>query len=413
MGFAVHQLFPLPRQHWLDGPVRRRHVLYIQGFFPKGPDYYRKLLQNEGEVFAKIQDVDWTCSPLRWLGPFTARCEITCGRGGNRVETVYEFLHWQDLIAAQLNCSLFARSAAAMRGFFAHLAAGAPRRMRQAHWKYFSAWLFPYLLFSALAILSLLTLGWTYEAFTGAGLPLLFKAGLALAAIAFLWKLNRLCWSSLMLGNFAYASAYAGGKAPELETRIEAFAQRMAAAAQGADADEVLIVGHSFGTQIAALSAARALELGAFSPGQTRVKLLSLGDATCHIGCLEGVGASRMRKAVMELGLQDRLPWVVLYSGKDVLCFNTADPPSTLGALETGTDTPFNVFRWPILYDVAFRSALERAQYRRIRWLFFRMHSQFILAARKKEAPFDYFRVICGAQALPLDGARKQVNKAA
>lgn len=413
MAFIAHQLYPgMAGADPLQGLVRKRHVFYIQGFFPKGPAYYHKLLQQELQAFSALHDLDWSCSSLEWITTIKARCEIQVARGTETVTTVYEFLHWQDLILTTCSLGLCESLRKNILSLLAHITAGAPIHMLRTHWKYFIAWTLPYFLYLAIALCALAAVFYFSQLiFVGLSTRPLFLAPFFLIMTLSLWRISRLCWSSLMLRNFICAADYARGALPELEERIERFGQHIFSTCKESDADEILIIGHSFGTQLAVLTTAYALALGAFQNNNGRTKLLNLGDATCHIGFLKGAGALRLRHAVLKLASHPDLPWVVLYSGKDVLCFDNADPATTLAKIETGQEPPVDRFSWPLMYDAAFRSAVEKKDYLRLRWQFFRMHSQFIFAARKKTARFDYFRTICGAAPLALWGKRLTAQK--
>jgi hypothetical protein len=49
---------------------------------------------------------------------------------------------------------------------------------------------------------------------------------------------------------------------------------------------------------------------------------------------------------------------------------------------------------------------LKEENYYRMRWRFFHIHGQYIMAAQLKCAHFDYLRAVCGAEPLALSGRR-------
>ena len=72
----------------------------------------------------------------------------------------------------------------------------------------------------------------------------------------------------------------ARGGCPEIESRCEAFAGRLIAADEAGDADEILVVGHSMGAQLAGQTVAKALAGDPrFGRRGARVNLLTPGAA--------------------------------------------------------------------------------------------------------------------------------------
>lgn len=59
----------------------------------------------------------------------------------------------------------------------------------------------------------------------------------------------------------------------------------------------------------------------------------------------------------------------------------------------------------PFYWKVRFRDVVSAEFYPRLRWNFFRMHYQFVMA-NDQRAPYDYFMFVCGPARL-LDWARE------
>ncbi len=408
MAFIQYQHYPAP--HGTDpfqGPVRRRHVLFIQGLFPQGPAYYYDLLKKQLQHYAKLYGMSCTCSGLVRPYEHVARCEIEARQEDRSINVVYDFLDWEDIVRSAHQRSLLDDLSGAVRTVFNHFTEGTFIALARAHWKFAIAWLFPYILFTLIAVTALAALYNLLQLAAGSDPAIALPRILLGSAITYgLWRLSRLYWCGAMLRNFNFASRYARDLTPELEQRIDIFADIIAKTCKASQADEILIVGHSFAGQLAIRAALGAFRKGAFSNGQRRIKLLTVGDATCHTGLMKGAGAARTRNAVIELAQQQNLPWVLIYGGKDVLAFNKADPPSTLRAFE-GYKSSVKDFFWPLMHGAHFREALAKKDYRRLRWRFFHIHGQYIMAARLKSAPFDYIRAVCGSIPLPLTGKRQ------
>jgi hypothetical protein len=403
----AHQVYPCPSgENTLIGPVARRHVIYIQGFFPQGPAYYHAILKKQCAHHAQLHKLDVECSDLAKAAPLIWRCKIEASKEGRCVQTVYDFFDWHDIACGAHEHSFFYNLPRTMLTFFTHFTDGTFPAMWRLFWKFAIAWVFPYLLFVFMALLSALAVHGAWKLYAGEGAGAGVEIILSALAVFGLLQLDKLYWCAVMLRTFNYASAYAKGRKPELEQRVEQFSQAIEDICKTSDADEILIVGHSFGGQLAWRAAAGAYRKGAFAKMQGRAKLLTLGDAGLHVALMRGPGASRIRHAVFDLAAQKDLPWVIAYSAKDVMSFNDVDPPSALKHFEGDKTARVEDFTWPLMLDARLRGALPPKDYRAMRWRFFHMHSFFIMAARLRSAPFDYLRLVCGAQPLALSGER-------
>ena len=381
----------------LQGPVSARHIFYVQGFFPKGAAYYHALLCREVAHFARLHGVTARCGALQPRSALSARCDIDITDGARQLYLTYDFLTWVDLIETRLAQKPLTKLVGAVRSIYDHLNSGAFRKITSLHWRYSVTLASPYivpLIGGAALAGAFLCLG---AGARNLSFVLSFAGFLCAAVATGAFALARSWRAPLMRANFAACADYARGAWPQLDARAAAFADVIQQETAQSDAQEILVVAHSFGTQLAALALARCLERLDFSKTQ-KIGFLSLADISCHIGLLRGAGASRLRHAVLALGRQTRLPWAALYSGKDVLCFNTAHPPATLAREEAGPELQVDDFAGPMMQDAGFRSAMDTKSYRRRRLKFFHMHSQFIYAARKKDARFDYIRAICSAE---------------
>ena len=83
------------------------------------------------------------------------------------------------------------------------------------------------------------------------------------------------------------------------------------------------------------------------------------------------------------------MPWIDAQSRADVLNFWDFDPVEGIGARVVGKRCN------PSIWKVRFGDMLSRRFYWRIRFNFFRLHYQFIMASDRRAA-YDYFMLVCG-----------------
>jgi pimeloyl-ACP methyl ester carboxylesterase len=188
--------------------------------------------------------------------------------------------------------------------------------------------------------------------------------------------------------HWPYLCAFARGEATCFDAPIEACAQRVIAAVRANDADEVIVVGHSGGGALAPAVIVRALELdpdiGRQGPPLVLVTLGSIAP-----GAALHPKAARMRAVFARLAVEPSVLWIDSQSRADVLNFWNFDPVEGIGARVDGRRCN------PLIWKVRFGDMLSRQFYWRIRFNFFRLHYQFIMASDRR-APYDYFLLVCG-----------------
>ena len=184
---------------------------------------------------------------------------------------------------------------------------------------------------------------------------------------------------------------------PDLQARIVEFADRIVAKARAGDADEILVVGHSAGGTLLVPLIARALELDAdFARAGTPVTALALGS-NLPLAALHPKGDD-FRDAIGRVAVEPSLTWIDCQARKDVVNFQDCDMVTGLGVVAGPKQCN------PLYWKVRFRDVVSAEFYPRLRWNFFRMHYQFIMA-NDQRAPYDFFMFVCGPARL-LDWAQ-------
>jgi pimeloyl-ACP methyl ester carboxylesterase len=246
----------------------------------------------------------------------------------------------------------------------------------------------------ALAVATGVVVGCLCTAHFGSSTPVGFVASL-LAAFASFLALQPIAdrWGAIQIPScWVVLRRFARGRETWLDQVIDAGARRLIAAVQANDADELVVVGHSAGGVIALAVMARALEfnpeLGRKGP---RLVLLTLGSVMPAVALHPA--ARRMRKIVERLAAESTLAWIDCQSRKDVMTFWNFDPVDGVG-VHVGPRRCN-----PLTWQVRFKDMLSPADYRRLRWKFFRVHFQYIMAS-DRPSPFDYILLVGGPVAV-------------
>lgn len=190
-----------------------------------------------------------------------------------------------------------------------------------------------------------------------------------------------------LLGDYFFFAS-GGGRTPhDLVTRLQGFVEQITAALES-EADEVLIVGHSSGAQLAVSLAAMVLRR---QTGQrARLSLLTLGQVIPMISFLPR--ARELRRDLAYLSNHPQLIWADVSAPGDGACFALCDPVQVTGV------APDDAI-WPVTISAAFSQTLSTSTQRANRWRFFRLHMQY-LCAFEHPRDYDYFRITGGPRSL-------------
>ena len=378
--------------------VRRRHVLYIQGYDPRGPAEYRRLIALELRRFARLWGATASIKPGLVEDARTPSAEWAASvRGGEaQVAVRYETLRWDDLVQKDFAAPLPVK---VLRGFVTlwdAVTSGLLWRVARASPRCAIAWSYP------VAVILLIT---AVSAAAGAGAcawvaaqgpwPLALALGAAVAVALLLGALQLV----KRAGGFVFhlmddgrsQRRYARREDAALHARVDRFADRIREVVAAGEADEILVVGHSSGSFLAIDALARVYERDPDFAARSRstLSLLTVGATELLIGLHPKGGWFRERLG--RLAGEPTLFWAEVVGPWDFLNFPHRDPVSELRLLPG--EKPRNpTFRRAYLTKMLGQQSIDRM---RRRWQVFRLHFQFIMANEVK-GPYDYFSLVCG-----------------
>jgi hypothetical protein len=369
-----------------------RVVFFLGGFDPKGPGYYHRLMRDEA---AKRSDTGW--EPVQVgtrarAGPHAAGWDLRFGGGPGDSTTLTQlrFLRWDDIVRRH-----WARGRWQWLADYAQTY-GSGLRHRIFRWyrrHAFGVWVLAMLP----AVVGLLTVaaGMILAAVVGAAAGWPEWLGPLLAALPTLWAwrtLEQRLETEWLLRLYCFTHDQARGQLPELETRLDEFAATLRSAAQHTSAKEVLLVGYSTGSFLAATVLARALKQadGGMAPA-SRYALLTLGHCTPLLALFPQ--AQAFRDELRSLATNYQLTWIDFSAPADMATFGRVDP--WMGA-STGCKQRRSP-RW--------HAAMDAARYRRLRLDRREMHLQYLRApvgvkGQADAEPYDFFALIAGPMTL-------------
>jgi pimeloyl-ACP methyl ester carboxylesterase len=383
------------------GAVRRRRVIYVEGYDPRGAEVYHHLFARACERFGKAWPVSLTLKPIEIDSEELAHWSLEMRSANWQVATRYDFLRLEHHIRADMGGSLTRQIWRGLTWIADDFVSGTQWRIFNASWQFGAHLLFIQVLFllwlalaaaSALAAFRIVTIWLDEPVVIGIVAAILVApaALLALRPLAQRWFVGQItnCWATLR--------RFGRGQKTWIDQAVEAGARHLVAVAQRSDADEIVVVGHSTGSVIATAIVARALALDPhLGRKRARLTLLTLGSVMPAVALHPA--ASRMRDIVKRLAIEPTLNWVECQCRKDVMNFAAFDPVEDIGLHIDGQhiDGQHN----PKIWLVRFQNMISPAEYRRLRWSFFRMHFQYIMSGDRQTA-HDYVLLVGGPMAL-------------
>jgi pimeloyl-ACP methyl ester carboxylesterase len=392
------------------GAIRRRQVLYVEGYDPRGASGFFDLFRRSCERFQRLWAPAITLQPCEIDTEDLAHWRVDMRGLSWQVDTRYDFLRLENFIQSDMAKPASLQALRGLGWFVDDLLSSAGFRILWAspqfglHLLYFELlvlawWAIPAAVAVAAADAISDGLGWGLGAGIVAALAAAVAVFFALSPIAERSGLIQItsCWWTLR--------RFGRGGETWLDHAIDVGARRVLAVAKANEVDELAVVGHSTGGVIASAIMVRALELdpdlGRDGP---RLALLTLGSVMPAVALHPA--AQGMRNIVARLAAARTLAWIDCQCRKDIMCFSFFDPVDGVG-VKVGPQRCN-----PSLWRISFKEMFSPEVYGRFKWNFFRVHYQYIMAG-DRPAPYDYVLIVAGPMAIAEWPTRADDFKAA
>ena len=407
--------------------VARRRVFYIPGYDPYPPRRYRELYRRESRSQADISGYKIDQKSERSDTGWHVRAEIE----GHQVQSKVEVLIWHDLVQSSMKAGIPSTYLALLKTSWIYLSTGTFRRLSWLAKGPVLAALYPIAMLLAqlaLAVLAGSMLGGAAAFLVVDGTAFLTGlVGLTLNTGSFFWSLIRgaIFWAVFLpltlivlrffkahddktfayylMHDYAYTAKRRGAYPDEIEARLVEFRHRIEAALREG-VDEVLIVGHSSGAQLAVSVVADIVRSARFQEHDTELSLLTLGQVIPMLSFLPE--ARRLRRDLRLLSTAEDITWLDVSAPGDGCSFALSDPVSVSGvAPKTGQ-------KWPIVISAAFSKTLSPELRAKLKYHYLRLHFQY-LCAFDRPSDYDYFKITAGPQTLAqrFAGRRSSQNR--
>ncbi|MBT1509513.1 hypothetical protein KIP88_03275 [Bradyrhizobium sp. SRL28] len=388
--------------------VQHRHIIYIQGYDPRGLAQYYRMFRTELRKFGRLYQLQATISrPKVAADDEIASWTIDTKAEDWQTRTAYDFLRFEDFIQQDLASPIWRTVFSAVWIYWRLVFAGTIARFGKANWRFATFITYPHLML-LLEAAGAAAIAFVFEKGMNAlGIPDIFSIAIAIALFVVLLGTvlkytENTTYVLYLLCDTIWTWEFSRRERPEWDQRIDRFAQHLVKTAKSTDAEEIVIVGHSSGSFLSTEVLARALKLDpALGRHGPQIVLLTIGGNFPIVGY--HAVSREFRDHLRMLAVEPSIDWIDCQARKDVMNFYQFDPITGHG-IDVGAAR-----RNPKIVPVRFRDIIHPEHYEKFRWQFFRVHFQFVMANERPNA-YDFFMIVCGP--VPLS-ARMAVPDAA
>jgi hypothetical protein len=379
-----------------------RLVFFFSGFDPKGAGYYHRLYRQGAAARSALGDAHIAVGRREPAGPVATACDLEWLEAGTAapVRSRFHYMRWDDIVRRHWSRSPLQLARDYFNVYAIGLTHGDFARIRR---KSRAAWgmaIFP-------LVVAILSLSIVFPAVFALSrhlsllpVPALASALIAAVSAVAAWRLVvRRIDCEWLLRLYAFTRAQALGELPQLEARMDAMADDIVRrvgerldAADNARLREVLLVGYSTGSTVAASVLARALPRlearFARTASPPALSMLTLGH--CLPIAADWAEADHVREELRLVGACESLTWHDWSARADWAAF-WRTPPWPEGSRLQG------VQRSP-----RFHAQLSEDAYAALKRDRRQMHLQYLRPPTVAVQPsgYDWFRLTAGPEPL-------------
>ena len=371
--------------------IRRRHVYHVAGYDPIDAGAQYRRFARQLDVFRRTWNVEASLSALEQSKEQSRAWWTVSARGANwQVEAGHEALLWDDIVRGDFTRPFLVRLLVAARAYLDFIVTGTMFRYIIANQRYTGFFLFPILsvvLFAAggwlVAHLVTALLGLQGLGAAAVGVPV----GIAVFLVLLRWPGRR--WRvQQLLDDWICAYDYIHGRRPDVDARLDRFAETLLARVREAAVDEIVVVGHSLGAMLVLDVLVRALARDAdFGRRGVTICALTIG-ATIPKFALHP-RAQGLRSKIARIVAEPSIAWTEYQSRADAISFYKFDPVSLRHIPDDRLDGK------PVIRRVQIHDMLLPETFARARRSVLRLHYRSVMA-NDRRAPYDYFLMVCG-----------------
>ncbi len=378
----------------------KRTAYFISGLHPFGFEHFWPILKKGAQQHARLyprkidinQTGDWDGNPEVIL-----RAKE---KGARDTITTYRYMKWNDLVIERMKepyiIAFFGMLFIFIKGIFN----GEVRKLYKLSRGFGNGMVY-------VNIPIFIILGVTFFSaiyfYSSLGLLSVLMVGLGLiGAITLTKSFEKFFHIKHYYHLFKIRFDWNAGKEKSLEKRIDKFSNQLAQALLTDDTDELLIIGHSYGTLLAVDALAKALDkIKGKKIKPKKVGLITVGAIHHSIAICKS--AHSYRKSLGTVGGDERIYWLEPFSPQDGGNFPKCNPVTDF--------TDVSPAYGPHQKSIKYKELVTPKTYKKNKHNFWRMHFQYLYEG---EIPGDYsfFRMLCSDHPLEKNyGYREKLQK--
>ncbi|MGI9351419.1 MAG: hypothetical protein ACR2O3_07635, partial [Rhizobiaceae bacterium] len=290
---------------------------------------------------------------------------------GWTAQTRYVHFSWADIIGKYENTPYPQNLLFNFPKYLSFFFDGSVRKYAKASRRYWGFTIYPLLL---MLLFSIISGGLMYWLTSGSGVHWIFTLIPAILLFLVLCKYpGDNFYVNLSINDWAFARDMCNGSNKDINDRFVQFADHLVKEIARSKPDEIIIVGHSFGSVWAAAALAIALEKRPKLFAGKRVTFLALGSSLLKIGLVRA--AKFFQSAVIQVLSQKDLVWHEIQTKTDFISFYKSDPFEPMKIKQTACEV--------IVHRVNFKKALSKSRHTKMLKSMYLAHRQYILYCDK------------------------------
>lgn len=366
--------------------VRRRLVLYLSGFDPRGVRYYHQLYRAEAQKQAEVSGYKMEIGKRERLDDHLYHWSVCQSQDDRKVETEYIYCEWDDIVRQFWVKQPIKLAWVTLTASWRALRSGVFTKTFQWSWPAGVTATMPAI---AILLLLLLGLGFSIAGYLAIGLPgLLGGLVIGFGLLWFAYRLERqfnLTWVGRIL---SFHEREEQSLTHELDHRREDFGALLRARLAKGGVDEILVVGHSYGAALAIATIARVLE--DIPEDAPTLSLLTLGQTIMWLAWLPEAAA--MREEIAAVAESNAVDWLDISAPPDGACFALVDPYTAIGDRNPDRKNPK-------ILNAKFHDIMPEDEFRKKSRDWMRLHFQYIMSTARA-ADYDFFAITAGPETL-------------
>jgi hypothetical protein len=362
-----------------------KRVYFLCGLDPRGSAYYYRIFREEARKSSKLSGIKYTVSKPKPFNPLVHHWQVTAVKE-SIVNVDYRFLVWDDLIRQRWIHQPLKLIWAALPFHVEYFKHGIFAKFRKAgispylHYMY-PSWLVCLSLISAIIFaLAVFNISKLFIANISLNLLLSMIAGLFLLkkALAFGERIGT--W--FILQSYLFIAQWAKAPLPELEEKLDAFAQQMLDDFNENPQQDIVLVAHCIGA-ILAIPLLERLIKRAPPEFHDKFQLITLGQCIPYISYVPS--ATHYRESMRKVNSFNQTQWIDIGARIDPFCFDEINPSIAKDVPQKHPNLLQSIIRPSQMYAQKVFAKLKKQK--------LKMHFQYLMAS-EIAVHYDYFAML-------------------